>query len=466
MGVIRIFVIDECNIRKTIMQLSLPAVAEQTLFMVVGVVSTIFVGRISKEAISAVGLINILAGFIMVVFVALSTGSTVLVARLIGENDRDTAKQALRQSVVIGAAASLLISIILFFCAAPLINMLFGRAEAGVLSMAVLYFKITMLTFPLALINIIISGCLRGAGDTKTPMYIANIVNIVNVFLGFVLIFGIELPGFKIHGGGIAGAGWAVAISRAVGGVLSIVVLYMSRNPIRTELIKNYVFDSGLMRRILKVGIPAAMEQIVMQGGFLLLQVIISGMGTIGIAVFQICMSINSISYIPVWGFGTGATTLVGQSLGAKKPDIAEKYGWGTLKIGVLVITILTAVIFIFPDKLISIYNSDPDVIRAGEAAIRIFSLSQPFLAVVVVISGSLRGRRGYNLCDDYRFCRNLGLPCTCNSPAGLFFPYGDKWRMDRVLRGFLHTFAYVPGTFQKRQMESHHGIMSARSSL
>ncbi len=391
-GGIYIFTIDEGNIRKAVLQLSLPAVAEQTLFMIVGVVSTVFVGRISKEAISAVGLVNILAGFVMVMFVALSTGSTVLVARLMGENDTGTAKQALKQSVVIGAAASLLLSVLLFFCAAPLIGLLFGRAEADVVNMAVLYFKITMVTFPLALVNILISGCLRGAGDTVTPMLIANIVNVLNVILGIILIFGIKLPFLHINGGGIAGAGWAVAISRAVGGILSFAMLYRRGNPIKTDLFKNFRFDPELMKRVLKVGIPAAMEQIVMQGGFLVLQVIISGMGTIAIAVYQICMSVNSISYIPIWGFGMGATTLVGQSLGAKKPHIAEKCGWSALKIGVAVIVLLTAVIFIFPDKLISIYNSDPDVIGTGAAAIRIFSLSQPFLAVVVVISGALRG--------------------------------------------------------------------------
>lgn len=392
MGVIHIITIDECNVKKAVLKLSLPAVAEQTLLMVVGVVSTIFVGQISKEAISAVGLVNNLSGFIMVIFVALSTGSTVLVARLIGQNETDTARQALRQSVVMGTVAAFFVSLLLFFCATPMINLFFGRAETSVLHMAAVYFRITMITFPLALVNILISGCLRGAGDTKTPMRIAVIVNVVNVILGLILIFGIDILYVHIPGAGIAGAAWAVAISRAIGGVLSIGALYLPHNPLKSNLLKEYSFDAGLVKRILKVGLPASLEQIVMQGGFLVLQVMISGMGTIAIAVYQICMSINSISYIPVWGFGIGATTLVGQSLGAGKPHMAEKCGWSAMKIAILVITILTAIIFIFPDKLISIYNSDPDVIRTGAAAIRIFSLSQPFLAVVVVLSGSLRG--------------------------------------------------------------------------
>lgn len=385
-------VIDECNIRKSVLKLSLPSVAEQALFMVVGVVSTILVGWIGKEAISAVGLINILVGFIMALFVALSTGSTVLVARLIGEGDPEKAKQAMRQSVVLGAIVSLFISLILFLSAESVIRLFYGKADQQVIQLAVTYFRITMVTFPLLLINIMISGCLRGAGDTRTPMGIALVVNILNIALGYLLIVGIHLPFLKVSGLGIAGAAWAVAVSRGVGGLLSVGALYLPSNVIRTTIFQGFKLDVEMVKRVFRVGIPAAAEQLVMQGGFLVLQIVISGMGTVGNAVYQICMSINSICFVPVWGFGIAATTLVGQSLGARKPETAEKCGWSTLRIGLAVITALTVLIFIFPAPLISLYSSDPEVISMGVEAIRIFSFSQPFLAVVVVISGSLRG--------------------------------------------------------------------------
>ena len=132
-------VIDENNIRKSILALSLPSVMEQVLFMVVGVVSTIIVGWISKEAISAVGLVNTLINFVMVLFVALSTGCTVLVARLIGEEDPGTAGEAMKQTVVLGTVMSIVVSLLCYIFAYPLVNLFFSKAEPEVLQLAVLY---------------------------------------------------------------------------------------------------------------------------------------------------------------------------------------------------------------------------------------------------------------------------------------------------------------------------------------
>lgn len=360
--------------------------------MAVGVASTIFVGRISKEAISAVGLINTLVGFIMVLFVALSTGCTVLVARLIGENEINKAKDTVRQSVVLGAAVSLLLSIICYIFAWSIITLFFSSADDEVIRLAEVYFRITLYSFPLTLVNIIISGSLRGAGDTRTPMIIAVIVNIINVSLNAILVFGVDSPLVKINGLGLVGAAIAVSVSRAIGGMLSLGILFLPGNIIRIDIRKGFNMDYQIIRRIFKIGIPAALEQIVMQGGFLVLQIVIAGMGTAAIAVYQVGMSINSMCFVPIWGFGIAATTLVGQSLGAKKPDIAEKCGWSTLKISLCVTGVLTLIIFIFAQKLVMIYSNDLEVITIGTTAIRIFSISQPFLAVVVVFSNGLRG--------------------------------------------------------------------------
>lgn len=385
-------VVDESNIRRSVFKLSLPSVAEQALIMVVGVVSTIFVGHISKEAISAVGLINTLANFIIALFVALSTGCTVLVARLVGEEDKASARNVVRQSVILGAAASLILSVACYIFAVPIIKLFFNNADPEVIRIADMYFKVILYTLPLTLINTIISGSLRGAGDTKTPMAIAYIVNIVNVALNFVLIFGVSFYSFHLKGHGIEGAAYAVSISRGLGGVLSLIALYMPRNIIRVNILVKFRADVAVIKRILKVGIPAALEQIVMQGGFLVLQIVIAGMGTTAIAVYQIGMSVNSICYMPIWGFGIAATTLVGQSLGARKPQLAGKSGWESLRITLIITVALTVIILIFAKPLVMAYTHDPEVIRTGTLAIRIFSFSQPFISIIVVLSGALRG--------------------------------------------------------------------------
>lgn len=385
-------VIDESNIKKSVIQLVLPSVAEQVLMMVVGVVSTIFVGHLGKEAVSAVGLINTVVGFINALFVALSTGCTVLVARLIGEKLMDKAKSAIRQSVILGAGVSILVCALCYIFSLSMIRLLFSSAELQVVEMADTYLRITLITFPLALLNVIISGSLRGAGDTKTPMYIATVVNIINIALSGILIFGVTLFSHKIGGYGFVGAAVAVAISRAVGGILSILVFYNPKGMIQLNLFEKTQFDVSLMGRILHVGFPAAIEQLVMQGGFLVLQIVISGMGTAAIASYQIVMSINSICFIPIWGFGIAATTMIGQSLGAKKPELAEKCGWDILKMGMPATVVLALAVFVLSGLLVNVYSTDPEVRTIGVSAIRIFTLSQPFLTMIVVFSGALRG--------------------------------------------------------------------------
>lgn len=390
-------IFNEENLHKTVIKLAIPAVAEQALFMVVGIVSTVFVGHISKEAISAVGLVNFLSGFLIALFTALSTGCTVLVARLIGEKDVAKARETVRQSVFLGVLISVTLSLLCYILAEPMIRLFYNKADPEVINLATVYFRITLTTTPLMLLNVIIGGGFRGAGDMKLPMLIGYVVNILNIILNFILIFGVNLPFIKIPGYGIVGAGYAVAISRGIGGILSIASLYIPGSVIRTNIIKNLKIDFEIVKRMLTVGIPATVEQIIMQGGFLAIQVVISAMGTVSIAVYQIVMSINSICFIPIWGFGTVALTMIGQGLGAKKPQFAEKSGWVTLKIAIISITFLTIIVYAFANPIIAAYSQDLEVIKLGITAIRIFSFSQPFLAVVVVFSWALRGAGDIN---------------------------------------------------------------------
>lgn len=385
-------VIDERYINKSILRIAIPSVVEQLLFMIVGVVSLAFVGHISNEAVTAVGFINSLYGFIQVFFVALSTGCTVVIARLIGEEDVESAKSAIKQSVVIGTLIFTIFAVALTIFAKPILNGFFSQADKAVIDIAAEYFKITLITMPLMFAHIIISGSLRGAGDTKTPMIIANIVNVLNVILGYVLIYGVNIGDFSIEKMGVTGAAIAVCISRGVGGLLSLFVVLNKSVLLSFSFKGRFTIDYILLKRILKVGVPASLEQLVMQGGFLVLQIVISRMGTNAAAVYQIVMSINSICFVPIFGFAISATTMIGQCLGAKRIDLAKKSGWNTVKISLLVTVVLSALLFIFADKLIGIYTNDAAIISIGVGAIRFFSLSQPFVSIQTVISNALRG--------------------------------------------------------------------------
>ncbi len=385
-------VIDEGNLRKSIVKLAMPAVAEQFMVMVVGVISMAYAGHLGRQAISAVGFNNTMHTFIISIFVAISTGGTVLVARLIGVGNIEKAKEAIKHSVVLGGILSLFFAGICYIFSEHIVRFLFNGAEEEVLAATLTYFRITLYSLPLALLNIIISGTLRGAGNTRTPMLIANAVNILNAILGYILIFGIHFRSIEIKGSGIVGAAVSVAISRALGGVLSVLVLYDKNSLARVNIFQKFKLDREIIARILNIGIPSALEQILMHGGFLVFQIILVKMGTVATAIYQVVMSINTMIMSPMLGFGIAATTLVGQCLGAKKPETAEKSVWETQKIALYLSIALTIVLFIFPSLFLSIYTKDTEVINAGITAIRLYCVSQPFLAIVFVLSGGMRG--------------------------------------------------------------------------
>ncbi len=445
--------IDEKNLRKGVLNLAIPAVAEQVLVMIVGVISTMLVGRLGKEALSAVGIVNQTIAFILVLSVALSTGSTVLVARLIGEGNRNDARDAMRQTVLLGAVGFVLVSIACWAFADPILRLFFGSADPEVLRLAGVYFRISMLGLPFLLVNTIISGNMRGAGNMKAPMFIAGLVNILNLALGIVLIFGLSVPmlHLQIPANGVAGAAWAISIARIFGGILSVLWIRNGEGPLRTPLLKGFRLNLPLLGRIGRVGLPAMLEQIVMQGGFLMIQVVLAGQGTTTMAVMQIGNSVNSIAFIPTWGFGLAATTLIGQCLGEGRPEVAKKAGFEANRLSMYVSVALSFCLFVLAPQLVSLYTKDAEVLSIGIIAIRIFCVSQPFLSMVVVLSGALRGAGDITYVMLTSFVGIWGMRLALTVVFHTFFGLGAlsvwfAYGMDFLVRSTMYRLRFKRG--------------------
>lgn len=376
------------EIRKGVFQLAWPSITEQMLIMMVGIVSMIMVGHIGKEAIVAVGMVNMLIFFIQAVFAALSTGATVLVARLTGEEDMSKAREATLQSVIIAVVSSVLMMLLCYIFTQPILRLFLNGAEQSVLALSLVFYQWTIISLPFLIVNIVVGGAFRGAGDTRTPMYVSIIVNIINVVLGFILIIGIG----PMKSMGVFGAAIAITVSRGVGGLLLLGILYFGNTPIRLHLKDGFRINVDMIRRIFHVGLPASLEQIVMQGGFLIMQVIVISMGTVASAVYQISNSINSIAFMPIFGFAIAVITLTGQHLGRKDPEMAERCAIQTLYICLAVISTLGILLFIFAKQLMYLYTNDPEVVALGIVIIRILSFGEPLLAVLNVMAAVLRG--------------------------------------------------------------------------
>lgn len=375
------------DLRGQVLKLAWPAIVENLLHTMVGIVDTAMVGRLGSASLAAVGLGNQIFNIGLTVFAALATGSTAIVARYIGAAEPKKAGQVARQSLTLGLFVSGSVMVLLLLSARGLLGLLFGRSEALVLNMAAGYVRIVASALILNYFLIVINAILRGAGDTKTPMRITALVNVINILGNTVFIYGFgPIPAL-----GVAGAALGTAIAQGCGGILALGVLL--RNPVlNVKLTDSFKPDFLIIRRIANIGVPAGLEQGMMRIGQLVYTMIVSSLGTVSYAAHQVALNAESFSFMPGAGFATASTTLVGQNLGAGRPEDAEAAGKITRNLAVGVMSAMGLVFLIAPRYFVGIFSKDLEVIELATVCLRLVAVAQPSLAIWMVLAGGLRG--------------------------------------------------------------------------
>jgi putative MATE family efflux protein len=192
---------------------------------------------------------------------------------------------------------------------------------------------------------------------------------------------------------GIRGAAWGSSLGRLVGTLLGIFVILRGTADIRLYRHNiTWKIDGSVIKSILKIGIPASLEQLVRQSSMIIYTSLVAGLGTAALAANAIAMNINSLSFMPGFGFGTAATTLVGQSLGAKQKDLADAYGKQTALITFFIMSAASVLMYIWIVPIVRLYTDDLEVIALASSALRIFVFFQPLLSLFMVLAGALRG--------------------------------------------------------------------------
>jgi len=379
------------DLGRSVLVLAVPSVARSVLQTVVQMVSLMIVGNLGPAAIAAVGIGNRITLLAIGILSALSVGGTAVVARCIGSGDVEGARKTAVQSILFSSVLGTVICLASLAFGETLVRaMLSLQAEmdTAVLAGATIYVRTVGASFLLGVLLIMVNSLMQGAGDTRTPLYIMSMVNLLNLTLACVLVFGLgPLPGL-----GVTGAALAAGVSRAAGGLVALFLLFRHPAFRGIRLVHLRRFDWGIVAPILNIGVPSAGENLVRQGSLLLYTALIAGLGTLSIAANAIAMSIQSLSFMPGFGVSIAATTLVGQNLGAGKPGRAERAGYESLRWG-LVMAVLAGLLFFFgAHSLVRLYNDDAEVVRLTVVCLRIIAVSQPFLAVVIVLAGGLRG--------------------------------------------------------------------------
>jgi len=365
-----------------IVSLAVPAMIENILQTVVGFVDTLFVSKLGLNEVTAVGVANAVLAVYIAIFMALGVGTSSLIARSIGAGNIDKAKSIARQSTIISAIFGLLFGVITLFFSEPLLRLM--GAKSNVLADGITYFQIVAIPSIFISLMFIFGSILRASGDTKTPMKVSWWINFIHIGLDYVLIFGI----FGFKGYGVAGAALATVFVRLIGTV--ILYLYIKKSKVSFSLFGSYSKEDSFS--ILKLSTPAAIERLIMRLGQVLYFGLIVKIGADTYAAHSIVGNIETFSYMPGYGLAIAATTLVGQSVGAKRPKEAYQYGMMTTWIAVGFMSFVGVLLYFLSPWIATWFTTDKNAVNMVVTALRIDAFAQPALAIGLVLAGALQG--------------------------------------------------------------------------
>lgn len=378
--------LDESNLTRSVIRLAWPVVIQQVSFTTVQLVDTFLVGHLGEDALAGVGLASILYWFPLSGMFAIGIGGTAVVARNVGAGRPEQANATLRGTQMLALIWGVAMAVIFFAAAAPMLRIM--GAEPKALDEGVLYMQAAAFGVPFYTILYAGNACLQGAGDTRTPMLIMLVVNLVNGVVAYVLING---PGpFPEYG--VRGSGLGYLASALAGASIVLAFLVRGNGVLRLDPSKALSVERAETGRVLRVGVPAGAEQFQFQMAFLLYTRIIATLGTTALAAHQVALRIEGLSFQPGFALGVAAATLVGQGLGAGRADLAEKAATSAARIAFVFMTATGIALMIFGAPITRLFINDDDVVDIGRKLLLIFGFALPAMAVSLSLGGALRG--------------------------------------------------------------------------
>ena len=375
------------KIFREILYLAIPAVGEMTLYMMIWIFDTMMIGKYGGQlAVSSVGLSTeiIYSFFNIIIAVGVSTALTSLVSRAIGSKDYKKAEIIANAGIKIAVVLALIFFSLLFFVPDKILNL--AGATKEMLPLATRYAKISSFSFFLLTLSSTTNGIFRGIKDTKTSLYVAGSINIVNLFLDYVLIFG----NFGFPEWGITGA----AVATVAGNFIGILLQWsrLKKLPFKISLF-SYVSKKDIWE-IIRFAVPSGLQEANFSLSRLLGLTLILSLGTTAFAANQIGIAIEAISTMPGWGVAIACTALVGHSIGENNPNKSQEYTLYSTIIASIFMGILACFFFFIPKTLISFFinKQEIDVIKIGAICLQVAAFEQIPIAIVTVLGSYFKG--------------------------------------------------------------------------
>lgn len=430
---------------KLTLQLSVPAILAQISTIAMQYIDASMVGRLGAADSASIGLVSSSTWFLFGLCRALVVGFSVLVAQSIGAGDEKDARNLVKQGLVVGIFLGIFLAGIGSAVAGPLPRWL--RAEEAIRAHASDYFLIYALSMPAVVLNRLSVGLLQASGNMRTPSALMILMCALDVIFNQLLIFpthkiwDITVPGAGL---GVAGAALGTALSELVV-MLILVYILLFRSPVlRLRKGEKLRFVPLQLKNAVRLGVPVAVERMVMSGAQIVATSLIAPLGAISIAANSFAITAEGLCYMPGYGVQSAAVTLVGQSVGARRKDLIDRLGWVTVVLGMIIMGVAAVLMYLLAPWVIGLLSPDPDVVALGTQVLRLEVIAEPFFGAAIVCAGVFQGAGSSLISSILNLASMWGVRLTLTVPMVAHYGLRGAWiamTIELFFRGVIFLF-------------------------
>ena len=399
---------------KLVITLSMPSIMAQLTNIIMQYIDAAMVGRLGANASAAIGVVASSTWLFSGLCVAAVTGFSIQVAHYIGAKEFDKAKEVLQHSYIVVLGIALVLGV-------------FGMLISGVLPVwlgsdeviradASGYFLVFAVSLPAIALNRLAASMLQCSGNMKVPGILNSLMCAWDVVLNMIFIYVMKL--------GVMGASIGTALSEVITAVCMMYFLQKKTPMLQSEGMAKFRFNPGYFRKAARLSIPIACERMVMSGGLVMTTSIVAPLGPIAIAANSLAVTAESLCYMPGYGIGDAATTLIGQSVGAKRKDMVRSFSKITVIFAMGFMAASAVLLYVFAPFLMGMLTPDPEVQELGTRILRIEAFAEPLYGASIVVAGVLRGAGDTLMCSVLSlvslWCVRIPLSYLLVGPLGL----------------------------------------------